>query len=137
MLLGINGPDFEYCPHSLIGKRSQMLFQSTIFFLFVNIVVTDRWARKKFGEFPAVVRLGENPCRSCARYFEEPMASDVRNDSSTFRCWMWLMSGNMLAAVERMITSLPIESDFVDISITIALEVLMIYRLRWNLITTP
>ena len=89
-----------------------MLFRLTIFFLLLNLVYSDRWVRKTFWDFPYSVRNVENPCRSHIVLYEGYMESDVRNDSSSFRCLMWSMTGTMLGYVERMLTSLPLEEDF-------------------------
>ena len=90
-----------------------MLLQILLIGLLANEVAPERWVRRRFEDYPEIVSFHScNPCRIRIGYHDNLFQSDIRNDSSDFRCRMWSIAGNTLRLIDRMFLLLPIDSDF-------------------------
>ena len=102
-----------------------MICQLLFVVLVINGVAPEHWVQKKFEDYPKVVRYHNcNPCRVRLGSYNNRFESDVRNDSTEFRCRLWTLTGRSWRLVDGMLSSLPIELDFCrDFSFSSILDV--------------
>ena len=90
-----------------------MICQLLFIGLLVNGVAPEHWVRRKFEDYPEIIRFHScNPCRVRLGSYDNLFESDVRSDSTDFRCRLWTLTGKSWRLIDRMLSLLPIDLDF-------------------------